>query len=100
MSELKKIQLEILEAIEGIPEPLTPIPMAFEDTNGKVQIPGAVMERLREQGIKVKLDENGKIGANEYCKLLTVNNLGIDEIRLITFKKMPKVDVKSINYKF
>lgn len=92
--DLKKMQLEVLQAIEGVPEPLTPLPVAFEDTKGMVQIPGAVMERLQDQGVKVKLDKNGKIGANEYCKLLTENNLGIDEIRLITFKKMPEVDVK------
>lgn len=87
------MQLEILEAIDRIPEPLRPLPVAFEDTRGMVQIPVAVMERLQEQGIKVKLDQNGKIRANEYCKLLTDNNLGIDEIRLITFRRMPEVDL-------
>ena len=85
--DLKKIQLEILEAIDKIPEPLRPLPIAFEDTKGRVQIPFDVMKRLNELDVKFELDHEGKISADAYCRLLTENNLGIDEIRLITFTK-------------
>lgn len=97
MENLKK-QLEVLEAIENAPTPLTPLPATFVDDDNTVIMPGPVMEYLKEQGETVELDKNGRMDADRYNTLLSKHHLGINQIRGITFKEAPEAENVIMDY--
>ena len=85
--DLKKIQLEILEAIESAPKPLEWIPMATVDDNGKVMIPEVVMRYLETQGERV---DKGRMDAEVYGELLTKYGLNINRVVFVCYSDDPK----------
>lgn len=92
------MKLEALEAIERAPNPLPVIPAAFIEADDTIKMPKRVLEYLKGIGVQVELDENGRMNADDYHKLLTANHLGINQIRGITFKPAPEAENINLEY--
>lgn len=97
MENLKRL-LEVLEAIEGSPTPLTPLPATFIHEDNTIKIPGKVMEYLKEQGENLELDNNGRMEMGIYNALLNKHCLGVNQIRAITFKEAPEAKNVKLDY--
>lgn len=86
----KEIQLlEILESVPMPPDP-APIPTAV---GGFVEVPYLLNEYFRKVGVKLNLDENGKMRTEEYASLIEDHCIPTYGIKITTYKVVGVEDV-------